>query len=106
MPRGRETALTIHLTQPERQSLLAWQRSPTIQAGLVRRERIILLLDERKSLSEIARMVGISLGFVYTWVQRFLAQGIEGLADTQGRDGRRGHAPHDGDTSRNDAHAQ
>src|SRR5262249_14123838 len=44
MPRGRKTALTIQLTRRERQTLMAWQRSTTIPAGLARRGRIILLL--------------------------------------------------------------
>ena len=37
MPRGRKTALTIHLTADERQMLTAWQRSTTIQAGRAKR---------------------------------------------------------------------
>ncbi len=43
MPRGRKTALTIQLTREERQTLMAWQRSTMITAGLARRGRIILL---------------------------------------------------------------
>jgi hypothetical protein len=33
MPRGRKTSLTITLTDADRQTLLAWQRSTTIPAG-------------------------------------------------------------------------
>jgi len=33
MPRGRTTSLTITLTDAERQTLMAWQRSTTIRAG-------------------------------------------------------------------------
>ena len=79
MPRGRKTALTIRLTLAERHALLAWQRSPTLPAGLVRRGRIILLVSEGTSISEIARTVGISRRFIYKWVQRFLAAGPRGL---------------------------
>ena len=43
MARGRTTSLTISLTPAERQTLLAWQRSTTITAGLARRGRIVLL---------------------------------------------------------------
>ena len=46
MARGRTTALTISLTPEERQTLLAWQRSTTIRAGLLRRARMILLLAD------------------------------------------------------------
>ena len=87
MARGRKTSLRIRLTLAERHALVAWQRSPTLSAGLVRRGRIILLVGEGKSISEIGRTVGISRRFVYKWVQRFLAQGIAGLTDRQGRRG-------------------
>jgi hypothetical protein len=111
MPRGRTTSVTIHLTPAERQTLLAWQRSTTISAGLARRGRIILLLSEQVSISDIALTVGISRRFVYKWVQRFLAQGIEGLADKPGRGyqpGRRSRARplHEAGDPSNDAHAQ
>jgi len=89
MARGRKTSLTITLTPAERQTLLAWQRSTTIRIGLLRRARIILLVAAGVPITDIAAMVGISRRFVYKWVQRFLEQGIEGLADRPGRGGRR-----------------
>jgi|SRR4030095_11939809 hypothetical protein len=85
MARGRKTALVIPLTLEERRTLLAWQRSTTIRAGLCRRAQIILLVAEGQSITAIAATVGISRRFVYKWVQRFLAQGVEGLADRHGR---------------------
>jgi len=88
MARGRTTSLTICLTPAERQTLQAWQRSTTISAGRARRGRILLLLADGVTISDIAATVGISRRFVYKWVQRFLAQGLEGLADQPGR-GRR-----------------
>ena len=81
MPRGRKTALTIRLTPAERQTLLAWQRSTAIPAGLARRGRILLLLTEGMTITAIAKTVGISRRFVYKWVQRFLEEGLEGLHD-------------------------
>ena len=81
MPRGRTTALTIRLTPAQRQTLLAWERSTTIPAGLARRARMVLLLTEGMTLTDIATTVGISRRFVYKWVQRFLEQGLEGLHD-------------------------
>ena len=89
MPRGRTTALTIRLTPADQQTLLAWQRSTTISAGRARRGRIILLVAEGMPISDIATTVGISRRFVYKWVQRFLEQGVEGLADKPGRGSRR-----------------
>ncbi len=81
MPRGRTTALTIRLTPAQRQTLLAWERSTTIPAGLARRARMLLLLTEGMTLTDIATTVGISRRFIYKWVQRFLEQGLEGLHD-------------------------
>ena len=72
MPRGRKTALTIRLTPAQRQTLLAWERSTTIPAGLARRARMVLLLTEGMTLTDIAATVGISRRFIYKWVQRFL----------------------------------
>src|SRR5262245_48841952 len=85
MARGRPASLTLHLTAAERQTLLAWQRSTTIRAGLLRRARMILLLADGVSITAIAATVGISRRHVYKWAQRFLEQGIEGLADKPGR---------------------
>ena len=89
MARGRTTSLMIRLTPAERQTLLAWQRATTISAGRARRGRIILLLADRVTISDIAATVGISRRFVYKWAQRFLEQGVEGLADKHGRGSRR-----------------
>ena len=85
MTRGRKTSLTITLTPAERQTLLAWQRATTIAAGRARRGRLIVLVADGKPLSEVAATVGISRRFIYKWVQRFLAQGVEGLIDTPRR---------------------
>ena len=89
MARGRTTSLTIRLTPAERQTLLAWQRATTISAGHARRGRIILLVADGRSITDIATTVGISRRFVYKWVQRFMAEGVEGLADKPGRGHRR-----------------
>src|SRR3989449_1554171 len=89
MPRGRKTSLTIRLTAEDRQTLMAWQRSTTLRAGRARRGRIILLIADRVPISHIADTVGISRRFIYKWAQRFLQDGLEGLADKPGR----GHRP-------------
>jgi hypothetical protein len=85
MARGRRTSLTIRLTPAEQETLLAWQRSTTIPAGMARRGRIILLMADRVPISHIAATVGISRRFIYTWVQRFLHDGLQGLEDKPGR---------------------
>ena len=85
MARGRKTALTITLTPAERRTLLVWQRATTISAGRARRGRIILLVADGVPITAIAATIGIGRRFVYKWVRRFLAQGVEGLADKPGR---------------------
>jgi hypothetical protein len=87
MARGRKSSLTITLTPEEYRTLQAWQRSTTIRSGLRRRARIILRLADGIPISHVAATVGISRRFVYKWVQRFLEQGIEGLAHRPGRGG-------------------
>ena len=89
MARGRKTSLTVPLTPAERRTLLAWQRATTISAGRARRGRIILLMADGMPISDVAVTVGISRRFVYKWVQRFMAEGVEGLADKVGRGYRR-----------------
>jgi hypothetical protein len=85
MARGQKTSFTIHLTSTERRTLLVWQRSTTISAGLARRGRILLLVAEGVPLTAVAATVGISRRHVYKWVQRFLHEGLPGLADRPGR---------------------
>jgi transposase-like protein len=85
MARGRKTSLVIRLTPAVRQTLLAWQRATTMPAGRARRGRMILLVADGMTISDVAATVGISRRFVYKWVRRFLAQGVEGLADKPGR---------------------
>jgi transposase-like protein len=94
MARGRTTSLTLRLTPTQRRTLLAWQRATRIPAGLARRGRLILLVADGVPLSHVATTVGISRRFVYKWVRRFLAQGVEGLADKPCR-GVRAHRGHE-----------
>jgi biotin operon repressor len=81
MTRGRKTSLTIHLTPAQRQTLLALQRSTGVPAGVARRSRIILLLADRVTITDIATKVGMSRQKVYKWIQRFVQEGVEGLTD-------------------------
>jgi len=95
MPRGRKTSFTIHLTPAERQTLLAWQRSSLIPAGLARRGRLLLLLADGLTITESAALVGLSRRHTYKWIQRFLQAGLEGLYDKRGRGHRREPLPPD-----------
>ena len=79
MPRGRKTSFTIRLTPAQRHTLLAWQRATTMPAGLARRARIIFLLADGRTITDIAAAVGVSRRFVYKWVHRFGQDGLDGL---------------------------
>jgi hypothetical protein len=81
MPRGRKTSLTVRLTPADRQTLRAWQRSTRIPAGLARRGRMLLLLADGRTITEIAAAVGMSRRHTYKWIERFVQEGLEGLAD-------------------------
>jgi transposase-like protein len=88
MPRGRKTSFTIRLTPAQRQTLLAWQRATAVPAGLARRGRIILLLADGMTITDIAATVGMSRPHVYKWVQRFIQHGLEGLQSQRRHDSR------------------
>ena len=81
MAQGRKTTLTLRLTPRERLTLMAWQRSATITLGHARRGRMILLLADGMPIVHIAQTLGVSRRCVYKWAQRFLQEGIAGLAD-------------------------
>jgi transposase-like protein len=86
MPRGRTTSFTIRLTPAQRQTLRAWQRSTAIPAGVSRRVRIILLLADGMTITDIAATVGMSRQHVYKWVRRFVQHGLEGLQSQRRHD--------------------
>ena len=94
-PRGRVTNLRVTLTEQDRRRLQSWQRSTTITWGLAQRARIILLMAQGCSISDIARRLPISRRFVYKWVARYLVHGVDGLRDLP-RPGPKGH-PRRGD---------
>ena len=85
MARGRKTDVRIVLSREERDELESWQRSTILRAGLVRRARIILLVVDGRSITEIGQRVGITCRSAYKWAYRFLEKRIEGLQDKPGR---------------------
>ena len=72
MARGRHTALRITLTEK-------------IPARQAHRGRMLVLLAEGMTVTEIAQRVGVTRRFVSMWARRFQQHGIEGLADKPGR---------------------
>lgn len=68
-------------------------RSQTLAVRTVKRAQMILLCAEGVPLRQIAKQVSISEHQVTMWRRRFLAEGVDGLADRQrpGRPRRLGH---------------
>jgi transposase-like protein len=93
MARGRKTSLIIRLTPAERLTLLTWQRSTTISAGVARRARLLLLLADGMTITEAAATVGLSRRHSYKWIRRFMQEGLEGLYEKLGVGHRREPLP-------------
>jgi CRP-like cAMP-binding protein len=85
MTQGRHSAVVIHLSAQERSHLEHLQRCTTARMGVIRRARMLLLLDEGRTITDIARLVGLTRRFVYKWVARWRASGVAGLEDRRGR---------------------
>ena len=77
----------LALSDSDRAVLESWVRSSTLQSGLARRARIVLLAAEQRSNTEIAELVGVSRPTVLLWRRRFAAGGLGSLHDL-GRAGR------------------
>jgi Helix-turn-helix domain len=100
MARGRTSRCVIFLSLEEKAELEHWQRSTTIQAGLAKRAKIMLLRADGLALSEVARRLAVGRRIVRTWVKRFLNQRLPGLTDKPGRGRQPLFSPHGGGASR------
>jgi transposase len=69
------------ISETDRLILESWLRSPTVESGLARRARIVLLAAEQRSNTEIAELVGVSRPTVLAWRGRFQAGGVAALVD-------------------------
>src|SRR3954469_13342751 len=79
--RGRKSSLTIALTPEDRAEIERWQRATTCHAGLARRGRVLLLLEQGESLTEAGRLCGMSARPVRKGAERSRAHGLAGLHD-------------------------
>jgi len=76
----------IRLAPPERRELRARVRSQVLRAGDVRRARLILMLANGESWSEIETALGCSSAYIQRWKERFEQQRLAGLfAQHRGR---------------------
>jgi hypothetical protein len=85
MPKGRHTSYVITLTLPERRHLEALQRQAVVRPDVLRRARIILLLAEGETITDIAHRADMSRKHVYKWIERYLRIGLGCLWDKPGR---------------------
>jgi len=63
----------------DRKELTARMRSRTLPAEDVRRARLILMLAEKRSFTEIQQALGCNRSYISRWKQRFLSEGPDGL---------------------------
>ena len=76
---GRPRKQEIELTETERRELEGLARSRTAPHGLVRRARIVLGSADRRSNTDLARELGLSIPAVGHRRKRFLELGLVGL---------------------------
>jgi len=69
----------LHLTPSERRELKMRLRSRTLPAEDVRRARLILMLAQGHSYSEIRRALACNGNYISRWKQRFIEQRLSGL---------------------------
>jgi transposase len=69
----------LDISSDDRVQLETWMRSRTVDSGLAKRARIVLLTDEGRVASEVAELVGVSARNVYKWVWRYSEEGLDGL---------------------------
>lgn len=77
----------VCLTAEEEQVLRQWARAGSSEQRLVERAKVVLLLNQGATNSEIARQLKTRAARVSKWRRRFVAQRLEGLkdADRKGR---------------------
>ena len=76
-------ARTCGLTLPaaDRPTLESWTRSQTLPHHQVQRAHMLLGLAAGQTLAAVAAATGASDETVARWHNRYLAEGLEGLAD-------------------------
>ena len=77
-----ETGISVELTREELRVLDSWMRCRKTERGIAVRADIILRLSRGATISAVAEGLDISTPTVRRWRARFLAQRIDGLADT------------------------
>lgn len=74
-------AVSIELTEGEREQLQSWSQRRTTAQAVALRSRIVLAAAEGRSSSQIARDLGVSVSTVRKWRNRFAIDRLDGLLD-------------------------
>ena len=80
MKRQRNQSIIV-LTLEQREELQKLMRKHFVTALYAKRARLILLLDEGKSITEAARLIEIERRHIYKWAYRYNNLGLQGLND-------------------------
>ena len=92
--RGRKKTFSVQLNESQRAQLQHWLRSTTLSAGLARRARLLLLLEEpNTTLKQAAQTAGLAPRNARKWAQRFLATDLTACTTNPGRDASRSFPP-------------
>ena len=74
-------AVTVVLTDEEREQLQAWARRPKSAQALAQRSRIVLACEGNSSNTQIAQELGVTRQMVAKWRTRFAVDRVGGLLD-------------------------
>jgi Winged helix-turn helix len=86
--RGRKKTFAVTVSDSQRAELRRWLRSTTLAAGLARRARLILLLDEGRTYADAAQTAGLTIRNARKWALRFVRHGLTGLTGLHDQPGR------------------
>ena len=78
---GPQSERVVDLSEAARAALERVTRRTTVEVGVARRARIVLLAADGVPLDRIARQVEVDRNVVRTWVDRYRDGGLEALAD-------------------------
>jgi Homeodomain-like domain len=71
----------IVLTDGERAELQGWARRRSSAAGLAMRSRIVLAAADAGSNTELSQRLGLAIGTIRRWRNRFAEMRCDGLLD-------------------------